>query len=131
MNTKQTTIALLLLVLQYGCSQQISDAGPDANQSTSITVQLPIEIANGDSTIRWQPTENADSYLLEISGEDGRYNQLTLPAEQTSYTDPMLEPNVAYTYQLTALDNSGEAVQQQSATARLNSYPKMNSDEMN
>lgn len=74
------------------------------------------EPSRGEVTVSWQPNPESDlaGYQLYMGGQ----LEVTLPASVTSYTIPALRGQVAVTFELSAIDNSGNESARVSATAK-------------
>ncbi|GIP40165.1 hypothetical protein J31TS4_34450 [Paenibacillus sp. J31TS4] len=71
----------------------------------SVPAGIQAKAGAGEATIQWQPNKEADlaGYRLYMNGQF----ELTLPATQTSYTMPALPGKVKVTFEVSAVDKSG------------------------
>ena len=143
MNRSHLAYGLLLsTLLVAGCKPsgsggQVSDEGlVNGDDSGPVAVVLTsqalrVELQGDDAQLQWLATAGVSSYELEIEGENGYQNYLVFDASETRHLEPMLAPNVLYHYQVTAYDAGGNAMARYAASARINHYAKLNSDETN
>jgi len=144
---------ILSVLLLTGCKSGSSTSAslPEANQEQSVTEPgtrddgpvgvtptaaitsqpLRVELDGDTAQLSWPATAGTDSYHLEITGDNGYQNYLTFNASETQHAEPLLATNVLYRFDVTAYDAGNVELVRYEASARINLYAKMISDETN
>ena len=107
--------ALLVLMLVSGCG---SSQAPTTPTGLAVTSTGPI-------TLSWSGSSGASSYIVFRGTASGSITTKTLLAagvSGTSYTDTSALAGPAYSYQITALNDSGQSSPSTEVSASLTSF---------